>query len=83
LIGVADAGLGDRSTAVKDRRQIRLTLTAAGRDRERAVREIEDSLYADIDRLGDVTKLIAQLHTIIEKRPSGHALKKRMSSAHR
>jgi DNA-binding MarR family transcriptional regulator len=79
---LVDAGLVDRTTAVKDRRQIRLTLTAAGKDRERAVRNIEDSLYADIDQLGNVTGLIAQLHTIIEEQPSGHALKKRISGAH-
>lgn len=78
---LVEAGLVDRSTAVEDRRQLRLTLTAAGEDRERAVREIEDSLYADIDRLGDVTGLIAQLHAIIEKQPSGRALSKRISGA--
>ena len=39
------------------------------------------SLYADIDRLGDVTGLIAQLHAIIEKQPSGRALSKRISGA--
>ena len=78
---LVEAGLVDRSTAVEDRRQLRLTLTAAGEDSERAVREIEDSLYADIDRLGDVTGLIAQLHAIIEKQPSGRALSKRISGA--
>ncbi len=78
---LVEAGLVDRSTAVEDRRQLRLTLTAAGEDRERAVREIEDSLYADIDRLGDVTGLIAQLHAIIEQQPSGRALSKRISGA--
>lgn len=78
---LVEAGLVDRSTAVQDRRQLRLTLTAAGEDRERVVREIEDSLYADIDRLGDVTGLIAQLHAIIEQQPSGRALSKRISGA--
>ena len=78
---LVEAGLVDRSPAVEDRRQLRLTLTAAGEDSERAVREIEDSLYADIDRLGDVTGLIAQLHAIIEKQPSGRALSKRISGA--
>jgi DNA-binding MarR family transcriptional regulator len=79
---LVDAGLVDRSTAVEDRRQIRLTLTAAGEDRERAVRKIEDSLYADIDRLGDVSGLIAQLRAIIEEQPCGQALKNRISGAH-
>jgi len=43
------AGLVERVVADDDRRHVTLSLTAAGRESEAAVRVVEDRLYADLD----------------------------------
>ncbi|WP_394768921.1 MarR family winged helix-turn-helix transcriptional regulator [Lacisediminihabitans sp.] len=78
------AGLVARATALDDRRQVTLTLTAAGRTAEAGVREIEERLYADLDAasagldLGPTLELLARA---IAGQPAGDAFDRRVRLA--
>jgi DNA-binding MarR family transcriptional regulator len=77
------SGLVDRTEAPDDRRQLSLTLTARGRELERAVRELEDRLYAELERelAGvDVANLVSVLESMVAGRPSGDALAARIAA---
>jgi len=77
------SGLVDRTEAADDRRQLSLTLTPRGRELEGAVRQIEDQLYAELERelAGiDVANLVAMLESLVAGRPSGDALAARIDA---
>jgi len=80
---LVDAGLVDRTVDPDDRRRAMLTLTAAGRDVERAVFEIEERMYAQLDAAfagADPDALLAQLERLVRGRPSGDALAARIAA---
>jgi DNA-binding MarR family transcriptional regulator len=77
------SGLVDRTEAVDDRRQLSLTLTPRGRELERSVRELEELLYAELERelAGiDVANLVDVLESLVAGRPSGEALAARIAA---
>jgi DNA-binding MarR family transcriptional regulator len=70
-------GLVERRTLESDRRAVELTLTAEGTLREREVRAIESTMYADLDRAGSPAELAAAIEILerfVAGRPSGDAL---------
>ncbi|MEO6532057.1 MAG: MarR family transcriptional regulator [Pseudolysinimonas sp.] len=71
-------GLVDRATPDGgDRRQVILRLTAAGREREAAVRQIEEAMYAELDAVGtdaELATVIAVLERVVAGRPAGDAI---------
>ena len=58
------ADLVARAVATDDRRHVTLTLTAAGRSAERAVREVEDRLYSDLDAATAGLDLSTMIHAL-------------------
>jgi DNA-binding MarR family transcriptional regulator len=77
------SGLVDRTEAADDRRQLSLTLTSQGRELERSVRELEELLYAELERelAGiDVANLVGVLEALVAGRPSGDALAARIAA---
>ena len=80
------AGLVASGTEAGNRRQLRLTLTPAGRKAEAAVREVEERMYAELDRLTaglDLGIVLAMLRGVVAGQPSGDALDRRMAVAAR
>lgn len=78
---LVDAGLVARVDALDDRRRVELTLTAAGRERESAVRSVEERLYAVIDSAFagiDAEPAIEVLRRLSVGEASGIALSKRI-----
>ncbi|MEV6842930.1 MarR family transcriptional regulator [Actinoplanes sp. NPDC051411] len=76
-------GLVERTVGEHDRRQVRLTLTAAGRDRARRVAEIENRLYDLLDHAvegTDVGAFIAFLSAFTHQSPAGLALDRRLAA---
>ncbi|GAB3826254.1 MarR family winged helix-turn-helix transcriptional regulator [Dactylosporangium cerinum] len=81
---LAAAGLVDRVVAVHDRRQVQLTLTAAGADLARQIAEIEETLYRSIDAASeglDLTQLTGFLRTFVAGLPAGQALARRKDTS--
>jgi DNA-binding MarR family transcriptional regulator len=80
------AGLVQRTTSERDRRQIRLALTAQGRDKAHRVAEIENQLYDLLDRASagtDIDAFIAFLHAFTGRSPAGLALANRLAAEER
>lgn len=80
---LVDAGLVARVDALDDRRRVELTLTAAGRERESAVRSVEERLYAVIDSAFagiDAEPTIEVLRRLSAGEASGIALSKRIQA---
>ena len=74
------AGLVRRVTASGDRREVTLTLTAAGRAAEQGVRAVEERLYADLDAASaglDLGPTIDLMRRLVDGQPSGAALERR------
>jgi DNA-binding MarR family transcriptional regulator len=74
------AGLVNRVEAAHDRRQVDLTLTAAGRRLARQVVAVEERLYRDLEAAGadhDLDSVIAYLRTLVAGRPAGEAITRR------
>ena len=77
------SGLVDRVEAADDRRQLSLTLTPRGRELETSVRELEEQLYAELERElagTDVASLVGVLESLVAGRPSGEALAARIAA---
>jgi DNA-binding MarR family transcriptional regulator len=77
------SGLVDRTEAADDRRQLSLTLTSRGRELEKSVRELEEQLYAELERSlagVDVANLVGVLESLVAGRPSGEALAARIAA---
>ncbi|MCF0097225.1 MarR family transcriptional regulator [Micromonospora sp. MH99] len=77
------AGLVQRTTSEHDRRQVRLALTAPGRDKARRVAEIENQLYDLLDQASagtDVDAFIGFLHGFTRQSPAGLALANRLAA---
>jgi len=75
------AGLVARAEAVPDRRQVALTLTAAGRRVCRRVAVIEERLYADLAAAGvshDMDGVIEFLRALVADLPAGRAVARRV-----
>ena len=72
------AGLIERTTDPADRRQVRLSLTPEGLEKEHETRLIEDALYASIDAVPGVSDLAATLRKLVAGAPSGLALSRRI-----
>ena len=80
------AGLVQRTTSKHDRRQVRLTLTAPGRDKANRVVEIENQLYDLLDHAGagtDIDAFITFLHAFTRQTPAGLALANRLAAEER
>ena len=80
LDGLVVSGLADRVPTPGDRRRVTLGLTAAGREAEAAVREVEEMSYAFIDGSLSNDALTAAntaLRTIVAGRPAGIAVERR------
>ena len=78
---LVEAGLVARVDARDDRRRVELTLTTAGRERESAVRSVEERLYAAIDSAFagiDAEPVIELLRRLSAGEPSGIALSERI-----
>ena len=78
-------GLVERRTLESDRRAVVLTLTADGERLEKAVRSIEERMYADLDQAGSAAELaraIEILERFVAGRPSGTALAARIAREH-
>ena len=79
------AGLVERVTAHDDRRHVALSLTAAGRSVEAAVRDVEQQLYADIDAATaglDMRPVIQALRRLSAGQLAGNAVQSRLSTQH-
>ena len=77
------AGLVQRDAGERDRRQIRLTVTPAGKERAAQVRNIEDQLYDAIDgalSADDTQTLVRALRALTQDSPAGLALQKRLAA---
>jgi DNA-binding MarR family transcriptional regulator len=77
------AGLVDRLESPSDRRQVVLTLTAAGRRVARRIADIEDQLYQELEAAGrghDAAAVIALLRDIVAGSPSGATVARRFST---
>jgi DNA-binding MarR family transcriptional regulator len=80
------AGLVQRTASEDDRRQVRLTLTAQGRDKARRVVEIENQLYDLLDHAGagtDIDAFITFLDAFTRQSPAGLALANRLAAEER
>jgi MarR family transcriptional regulator, organic hydroperoxide resistance regulator len=78
---LVEAGLVARVNALDDRRRVELTLTAAGREREVAVRSVEERLYGAIDSALagiELEPAIELLRRLSLGEPSGVALAERI-----
>ena len=80
---VVDLGLVSRTTPdAGDRRQVVLRLTAEGRQREAAVRQIEEAMYAGLDAVGtdaELATVIAVLERVVAGSPAGEAIAARVA----
>lgn len=77
------AGLVERATAADDRRHVTLALTEAGRAAERAVRAVEDRLYAELDAAAeglDPRPAVELLRRLSAGEPAGEALGRRSTA---
>ena len=77
------AGLVQREVGEHDRRQVRLTATAEGRERAAQVQGIEDQLYDAIDgavSAADAEVLARTLGALTHGSPAGGALEKRLAA---
>jgi DNA-binding MarR family transcriptional regulator len=64
------AGLVERRPGTVDKRQVTLSLSAAGREAEAAVRSVEDDFYAELDKATagiDTTAAVRLLHLDAER----------------
>lgn len=83
---LVDSGLVERRGADDDRRQVTLSLTAAGREHELLVRAIEDRLYDELDAASagiEVDIAIAFLERLVAGQPAGVALAERIAAGDR
>ncbi len=82
---LVEAGLVSRTSPdAGDRRQVSLELTQRGRDREVQVAEIEEHLYADLDRAGsheEFVILLEVLERMIAESAAGAALSARSAAS--
>lgn len=81
---LVSAGMIKRAVDDDDRRHVTLTLTAAGRAAEGAVREVEDRLYADLDAATadlDLRPVIDTLRLLSAGALAGAALQNRLTHA--
>jgi MarR family transcriptional regulator, organic hydroperoxide resistance regulator len=72
-----------RVPSARDRREVSLTLSDAGAEREQAIRAIEDHIYAELESTFgeiDVDGLIAYLELLVAGQPAGIALAKRIAA---
>jgi DNA-binding MarR family transcriptional regulator len=77
------AGLVKRVVASEDRRQVTLRLTEEGREKEAAVRAVEERLYRDLDAASagvDLQPVIQVLRLLSAGAPAGAALAKRIAA---
>jgi MarR family transcriptional regulator, organic hydroperoxide resistance regulator len=77
---LVSAGLVRRETAAHDRRHVRLSLTAEGRQLAKRVTAVEDELEATLDNLiaGKPTApALTLLRALADPLPAGQALKRR------
>jgi MarR family transcriptional regulator, organic hydroperoxide resistance regulator len=77
------AGLVERVIATDDRRQVTLSLTGAGRDREAAVRAVEERLYVDLEAalIGvELPPIVEMLRRLSAGEPAGDALNRRIAA---
>jgi MarR family transcriptional regulator, organic hydroperoxide resistance regulator len=77
------AGLVQRTPSERDRRQVRLSLTAHGRDTTERVVAIENQFYDLLDRAGeeaDIDAFIAFLRAFTREAPAGVALANRLAA---
>jgi len=77
-------GLVERKTLETDRRAVVLTLSSKGVALERMVREIEERMYADLDRVAPPAELIRAIEILerfVAGRPSGDALAARTAKS--
>ena len=80
---LVEAGLVARVNSLDDRRRVELTLTPAGREREVAVRSVEERLYDAIDSACagiDVEPSIELLRRLSAGEASGIALSRRIQA---
>lgn len=77
--GIVVAGLVERVPGA-DRRRVALTLTAAGREREAQVRQIEAAMYDRVDTVMRDTAVLELLRAISAGSPSGEALVRRIAA---
>lgn len=78
------AGLVSRTAGERDRRQVSLTLTPAGREKAQRVAEVEDRLYALLDQAAegtDVDGFLAFLSAFTHESPAGLALARRLDAS--
>lgn len=78
---LVEAGLVTRVNALDDRRRVELTLTSGGRERELAVRSVEERLYSAIDAASagiDTDAAIELLRRLSAGEPSGVAVSNRI-----
>ncbi len=76
-------GLVQKTTSAQDRRQVRLTLTAAGQDKAQHIAEVESQLYDVLDQASEGTALdgfLAFLHALTQQSPAGRALDNRLAA---
>lgn len=77
------AGLVQRAASEHDRRQVRLTLTARGRETAARVAGIENQFYDLLDQAGegaDIDAFITFLRAFTRQAPAGIALAKRLAA---
>jgi DNA-binding MarR family transcriptional regulator len=77
------AGLVQRAASEHDRRQVRLTLTARGRETAARVADIEDHFYDLLDQASegaDIDAFITFLRAFTRQAPAGIALAKRLAA---
>jgi DNA-binding MarR family transcriptional regulator len=77
------AGLVHRTTSEHDRRQVRLALTAPGRDKAGQVADIENQLYDLLDHASagtDIDAFVAFLDAFTRQSPAGLALANRLAA---
>ena len=77
------AGLVQRATGERDRRQVRLSVTPEGKDKVAQVRAIEDQLYGVIDSaldVADAEALVQSLRILTTGSPAGAALERRLAA---
>ena len=81
---LVEAGLVSRTSPDSgDRRQVSIELTREGRALEVQVGQIEQRLYADLDRIGSpeqLATLLEVLERLVAGRPAGTALAARVAA---
>jgi MarR family transcriptional regulator, organic hydroperoxide resistance regulator len=80
------AGLVERLTSAVDRREVTLSLTAAGRAAEKRIRVVEEAFYSELDEALEGVNLgpaIELLHRLSASTSAGAALRNRLEAVAR